>query len=225
MPTPTPTLMPTRAPNLRRRLFAAALLGILWLLPACSTHYVVDAQFPAPLVPALPVVAHLHLSDEFSGYVFTEQRKGRRKISLSLGAAQVALFRSVTDQLSSADKSAPHLHLHPQIVDLQYAMPRETRAEIYEVWLKYRVQVTADPPEPDAELGPDTEPEPIADWLLTGYGKAPSAFLQSPQAGLNAAATMALRDTGAQLSIGLRRQPPIQTWLRQQELRSRRGAP
>ncbi|MEQ9567503.1 MAG: hypothetical protein RLN85_17115, partial [Pseudomonadales bacterium] len=79
------------------------------------------------------------------------------------------------------------------------------RAEVYEIWLKYRVQVMS------------RNGEAIADWLITGYGKTPTAFMKTRQDSIELATTIALRDVGSQLSIGFSRQPDIRAWLDRRE--------
>lgn len=172
------------------------------LLTACSTNYVVDAEFPTPLVEPIPASVDLSLSEEFSNYIFVEDTKGRKEISVDIGQAQVELFQTMTASMFSGSSNPDmKLQITPSIEDFQYAVPRETRAEIYEIWLKYRVLVTT------------SDGETLADWLITGYGKTPTAFLKSAQEAIDMATGIALRDIGGQLSIGFRRQPDIQAWL------------
>ena len=172
------------------------------VLSACSSNYTVEQSFPRPLVAPLAVAVDLNLTEEFKTYIYEEGRESRKKISVDLGSAQATLFATMCQHMFTAtDKNAPRLTITPSIEDFQYAIPRETRSEIYEVRLKYRIRVA------------DSEANPIADWLIIGYGKTPTAFLKSQQQAMDAAAGIALRDIGSQLSIGFARQPDIQTWL------------
>ena len=176
-------------------------------ISACSSNYVLDATFPKPLVKPLPVEVHLNITEDFSNYVYQQQREERTKLSVDMGKVQVKLFETVSSQLFSGSTNPKYqLTLTPSIQAFQYAIPRETRAEIYEIWLKYRILLT------------DSEGQSIADWLITGYGKTPTAFLKSQQEAINMAAEIALRDVGSQLSIGFYRQPNIQDWLKQYAL-------
>ncbi len=176
--------------------------AFLLSIQACSTSYVVDADFPTPLVEPVPVHVTLEISEDFRNYTFVESNEERRQISVSIGEAQVDLFETIISHLFSGPEGESRgLRIVPDIEDFQYAIPRETRAEIYEVWLKYRLQVSAD------------DGQPLADWLITGYGKTPTAFVRSAQAAMDLATSIALRDIGVQLSIGFARQPGIQAWL------------
>jgi hypothetical protein len=176
------------------------------LLSGCAADYAVVGHFPAPLVDPLPVSAGLVLSDDFQNYRFAENEDDRNKLTLALGAAQSELFRVVAGQMfQSLTVNEPFegvdLLIHPEVETFQYAFPRETRANIYEVWIKYRVQVT------------DPSGNTIADWLINGYGKTPTAFLKSEGDALQAAVTLALRDVGVQLAIGFPRQEAVVAWL------------
>lgn len=175
-------------------------------LAACTSRYAVEATFPVPLVDELPIDVGLVLSEEFQTYTFFEDEEDRDAMSLEFGAAQSELFRVVTGQMF--DRVAFELPadgidmtIHPEVDTFQYAIPRETRANIYEVWIKYRIQVL------------DQNDQVLADWLINGYGKTPSAFLKSEGEALQAAVTMALRDVGVQFAIGFSRQQLVQDWL------------
>lgn len=164
-----------------------------------------EAEFPRPLVEPLPVSVELVLNDEFRTYIYKQEDvKGRSDISVDIGSAQTNLFETMSAQMfAGSELENRQLIVTPSIEAFQYAIPRETRAEIYEIWLKYRVLVTT------------KSGDPIADWLITGYGKTPTAFLKSPQQAIDAATGVALRDIGSQLSIGFQRQPDVVAWLAQ----------
>lgn len=169
---------------------------------ACSTNYTVNQTFPRPLVEPIPIAVNLNLTKEFKTYTYEENTEGRAKITVNIGNAQSVLFETMSAYMfSETGQSEPRLTITPSVEGFQYAVPRETRAEVYEIWLKYRVTVA------------DIQGESIADWLITGYGKTPTAFMKSQQQAIDAAAGIALRDIGSQLSIGFSRQPNIQAWL------------
>jgi hypothetical protein len=50
---------------------------------------------------------------------------------------------------------------------------------------------------------------------MTGYGKTPTALLQSDQEAVNLAAVIALRDAGANFATNFTRLPAIQAWLQE----------
>jgi hypothetical protein len=93
--------------------------------------------------------------------------------------------------------------LIPQIAELQYAIPAHTNVKVYEIWIRYHLQLVT------------TGGDPIADWTMPAYGKTPTAFLQTDQAAVNLAAVMALRDAGANFATSFARVPGVQTWLQQ----------
>jgi len=187
-------------PSKMCRLLTVVLSFILF--SACSNNFTVKQTFPRPLIESIPVTVNLNLTEEFKNYSYEEANEGRTKITVNIGSAQAVLFETMSEYMfSGKDQDEVQLTITPSIEDFQYAIPRETRAEIYEIWLKYRVTVS------------DSENETIADWLITGYGKTPTAFLKSQQQAIDSAAGIALRDIGSQLSIGFSRQPDIQAWL------------
>ena len=170
------------------------------LATGCASNYKVEGSYPTPLVPQLPVSMELELSDAFKNYVYTDTRSDS-DVTISLGAAQTELFQTLINNMFVNDTEAPSLKITPKVNDFQFSFPRETRSEIYEVWIKYRIAIE----EPDGQI--------IADWILTGYGKTPTALLKSKREAINAASIVALRDIGTQLSIGFKRQPDIALWL------------
>ena len=84
-------------------------------------------------------------------------------------------------------------------------MPFETRLNVFEVWVKYNLQVF------------NSEGEPVADWLMSAYGKTQTRFLKSEEEALDQATTAALRDAGVRLAIGFKRVPEIRDWIEQRE--------
>ena len=140
------------------------LFTALLALAGCGSNITVNAEFPRPLVEPLPVDAELQLTDAFRSYTFVEDKEGRRKISIDIGQAHSNLFETLVDGMFASSGDDPQLRLTPTLKDFQYSVPRETRSQIYEIWLKYRIQVET----PDGSA--------IADWLVTGYGKTPTAF-------------------------------------------------
>lgn len=188
------------------------LLGLLSLLWGCTNNMKVTGTFPKPLIASLPQPVGIIYDNDFRNYVYTETSDDRGKWIIDAGAAQVDLFNTVIPELfdhveeltaiPSADTPANvKLVLYPKIIDFQYSVPRETKFTIYEVWLKYNLSVY------------DAQGAMVADWILTAYGKTPTAFMQTDEDAMNAAIMVALRDLGANLSIGTRRVPEIRAWL------------
>jgi hypothetical protein len=93
--------------------------------------------------------------------------------------------------------------LIPEVVELQYALPAQTNVKVYEIWIRYRLQLVT------------SGGDPIADWNMSAYGKTPTALLQTDQSAVNLAAVMALRDAGANFATSFGRVPEVQAWLQQ----------
>ena len=196
--------MSTRAKSATR--VVVSLLCML-MLGACASSIVVTGSIPTPLIAKLPLAAELSYSDEFRRYNYEEKEKGRALKNLQFGQAQTSMFDGVFRHILTVVESplssgqAIDLRISPELLDFQYSVPRETSLNLYEVWLKYRVKIT------------DPVDATIADWVVKGYGKTPTATLSSAATAFNAATNVALRDVGAQLAIGFVRQDAISQML------------
>lgn len=168
---------------------------------SCSGNYQIEGTYPSPLVPALPVQLDLEYDDTFGTYTYFDGDAQDNGVSIAIGPAQVQLFETIIEGMFEGGENAPVLKMKPAVNGFQYAVPRETRSEVYEVWIKYRIDIE------------DSDGNAIADWIITGYGKTPTALLKSQGAAINAATNIALRDIGTQLAIGFKRQPSISLWL------------
>lgn len=183
------------------------------LLSACTHTLIVDGRFPSPLVTDMPYTLGVHYPEEFTAYRYEEQSEDRAKWIIDMGEAQTDMFRMVLpgmfnevkelDALPSGSQQsdAVDIVIKPSMEELQYTLPSETKIKVYEIWLKYNVQVF----DPQGSL--------IADWILTAYGKTPSGFMQSDEAALNQAIVVALRDAGANLSLNFAKVPEVRAWL------------
>jgi|TARA_B110000483_G_scaffold99953_1_gene122567 hypothetical protein len=180
------------------------LIVSLALVAGCSSVHTIDAQFPIPLVEPLPKSAFLSMPEEFQIYQFVQDEEDRADITIILGQAHSNLFNSVVSALFTNLTDAPEtadITLMPELNAFQYALPKETGSNFFEVWMKYRLQAT------------DAEGEEIADWLITGYGRATDERFQSTGTGINGAAEEALRDIGTQLTLGFAQQEDIENWI------------
>lgn len=190
----------------RIRLLGTLVMALV--LGACSTTHVIEVDFPAPLVASLPISAQGVFTPGFVTYRFEQTEEDRGDMTVVLGEAQTRLFRTIFDALfdeyGEAEIVNPELSLQPELLAFQYALPKETGSDFYEVWLKYRVQVRSGD-------------QQIADWQFSGYGRAANETMQTQGAGVNGAAEEALRDIGTQLAIGFAQQPDIQAWLRERD--------
>lgn len=195
--------------NVVKKVVLLALLSTLW---GCTNSLQVKGDLPTPLISAIPQSLGVLYDDDFKNYVYTEQSKDRGKWIIDNGDAQVQLFQQVMPKLfrhveeisalpSPQEPAATDLVIHPKVTDFQYSVPRETKFKIFEVWIKYNLTVY------------DAHGDLVADWIATAYGKTPTAFMQSNEDAMNAAVIVALRDLGANLSIGALRVPEIKAWL------------
>ncbi len=179
------------------------------LLTACSTNVTVTGDYPSALTQPMPYHVGLVLDDTFTNYTYESGEE--QDVNMALGKSQTKLFNQVfsdmftrSSQLQTASNpSAQNIDLMvvPHVEEVQLAMPFETRLNVFEVWLKYNLQVF------------NSEGEPIADWLMSAYGKTQTRFLKSEEEALDQATTAALRDAGVKLIIGFKRVPEIRDWL------------
>jgi hypothetical protein len=186
---------------------------ILIILPAsllvssCATNIEVSGSFPAPLSQQLPLGALVIFDQAFSTYRF-ENTDGK-EVSIGVGQIQVDLFTAVTKSMfrktvyadSMPTKVNMDMVLVPRVEEVQISMPFETKLNVFEVWIKYHLQLF------------DRNGDPVADWIMPAYGKTPTKFLKSDSEALNQAAIVALRDAGAHFIIGFSRVPEIRQWL------------
>ncbi|MBV1931503.1 MAG: hypothetical protein KUG71_07285 [Porticoccaceae bacterium] len=183
---------------------------ILWsalILTSCATHVEVSGTFPTPLNKQLPISSVVVFDQAFSSYRF-ENTDGR-EVSIAVGQTQVDLFTAITKSVfesatftntmpTAADTD---LILVPRVEEVQISMPYQTKLNVFEVWIKYNLQVF------------DHNGEAVADWIMSAYGKTPTKFLKSDSKALNQAAIVALRDAGAHFIIAFDRVPEIRQWL------------
>lgn len=202
-----------------RRLFrgmargpAVALVCAALFASGCShTVNVGNTQFPKPVGVEYPLTVGIYLSEDFRNFTHHEDSDDRAEWNISTGRAQHNLFETVlgsmfheTITLGSYPQQLPgdvELVIVPQIRELQFTMPRETRVNIFEVWIKYDMHAY------------DQTGKPIAEWVITAYGKTPTAFLKSQEDALAQAINIALRDAGATLYTGFSRIPEMQAFL------------
>lgn len=183
-----------------RQWHSISTLLMLFALSGCSTSVVVKSDIPSPLVERLPINGAIRYTDEFRNYVYSEEEKKRTLKKLDFTDAQITMFDRIFGSLVTLvpiDEPNRQLVIEPEILDLQYTAPKETKLNQYEIWIKYRIRLV------------DANENKIADWIIKGYGKTPTALLGSASSGFNAAANIALRDVGAQLAIGFGRQSKI----------------
>jgi len=169
-------------------------------------------EFPVPLVEPLPLSIGVYYTAEFSSFTHNEKRPGPTEDvwTINLGNTQTQVFDAIfsasferTTQLDSASSTDPSLDaiIVPSVAEFQFALPADTKAQIFEIWIKYDLSIR------------DREGTEIGHWVFTAYGKTPTAFLKSSEEAIQAATVVALRDAGASMVTGLQRDARIRQWL------------
>lgn len=166
-------------------------LSILSVMVGCASKVTVVANIPTPLVEKVPLNVHLSFTEEFRNHIYQENEKSRVLSSLNLAEAQLFMFDSIFSNMTtlvSADDPSKDLTVEPEMLEFQYTAPAETKLKQYEVFLKYRLKLI------------NKDDSTLADWIIKGYGKTPTALLATAAQAFNSAANVALRDVGAQLA-------------------------
>ena len=175
------------------------------LVSACSTNVFVKGDYPSPLGKDIPFTAGILFDEKFKEHTFT-----RDSIEIKLGDAQTRMFdnlfkgmfkNTVPLQTHPDESAAVDLVIIPHVEEIQIATPKDNRLKVYEVWIKYNMQVF------------DGNGSAVADWIMTAYGKTPTATLKSGAKSLNLASIVALRDAGARMATGFTRVPEIRGWM------------
>ncbi len=193
-----------------------ALIFLCFVFASCSSVNTITIQgsYPSPLVSQLPLTLGVVYDNIFSDYSFTEvdEYSGEDQYVINSGASQVALFNTILPAvfnevvyLNNADDAVNYPDLDmifkPAIEEFQIGLPQKTRLDVYEIWVKYNMSLTA----PNGNT--------IADWVMTAYGKAPQSTFGSVDDGVNEAAIEAFRDLAATFSLGLTSIPEVNNWL------------
>jgi len=197
---------------LARQLIGARSLVLLVVmsLGACgSTTLTVTGSYPAPLTSPLPLTATVLLDPAFRDYIATPSDD----INMKIGAAQTRMmeqvlgqrFTSLTLVTSQPEVIDTDILLVASVAGVQIGTPGETHLGIYEVWIKYNLEIS------------DSSNRLIAKWFMPAYGKTPSAFMTSEAKAIDTAAQVALRDAGVRLITDFHRIPAFHYWLDQRE--------
>lgn len=201
----------TNINTIKKALGCTAVTALL-LLTGCTNSLVVVGDFPQPLAKPMNLTMGVVYDKQVTEYVYKEEAENRSKWVIDIGNIHKKFFSQVfeplfTDSLAlkawddNVDTSNADLILVPKINEFQYSSPRETRINVYEVWIKYNMRVY------------NAEGELVADWIMSAYGKTPSAFLKSKEEAMNQAVVVALRDLGASLTTGFKKVPEIRSYL------------
>jgi hypothetical protein len=188
----------------------ASLALITAVMTGCTvTNVNVEGAFPVPLMDKAPVRLGLLLDDSLKEFVYQEKIAKTGEWKIGVGAVQEAMFTTLatgifedftivsgTDQASDMDGV-----LQPSINEVQFSIPKQTRSQYYEVWLKYHFKLF------------DQQGNLIGEWDLPAYGKAHKQDYGGSGSALEAAALAACRDAMAFFSFNFFREPAINQWL------------
>ena len=200
----------------RKYLYKLIFVILILQLGACGsvTNVTVNKSFPAVLSNPKEVTVAIVFTDEFSGYSGTPNNK----TTIDLGSSQVNLFKSAFKGLfkdvyflneQTPLPSDTEMVISLSNAEVQVATPSENYLNVFEVWLKYNLNVT------------DSDGRLITNWFMPGYGKTPNAFMYSKENAISQATNVALRDAGAKLLLDFYRIPAVNQWLREKSSESK----
>lgn len=190
---------------------ALTLLFCLLLVSGCAgtKQLAIDTTFPVPVIEKAPVSLGIFLDDTLVNYAHKETIDQSGTWEVQIGQAQTQLFTNLATGLfesytfvSDNTVAAPMDGvLKPNITEVQFSVPAQTRSDYYEVWVRYEFELY------------DREGNVVGSWKLPAYGKASKNNHGSSSNGLQAAAIAACRDAMAFFSINFTREPAVQKWL------------
>lgn len=181
---------------------------------ACSTSLVVNADFPVPLVDRLPVRIGVLFDETFTTYLHEEKIPQQASYSIQLGEANVSMLNQLFNSMFAATEPVGALPLEtgdqqrldavimPELERFEFDVPIQRTDQFVEVWMQYQLRLY------------DTDGELIAEWPVTGYGKAEHG---SRGVALNRAAVVAMREVGAEISTEFSAQPAVEYWLEEKQ--------
>jgi len=207
------TIMETMAKTAARAARKALLVLSALLLAGCgASSVVVSGSFPSPNVGKLPVTVAVVYDDSLRQFAYTEYGEtGDEQYHILSGESHIELFDAIlpamfdrvefVDGVADAAGTGVDAIFVPRIEEFQLALPEKTRLDVYEVWIKYNMRLLT------------AEGEPLADWMLTSYGKTPTETFIKTEAAINEAAVVALRDLASTFTLSFARVPEISDWL------------
>lgn len=200
-----------------RALYRAAAIVCVAALSACGVNNVtIQGDFPTPNVSRLPLSIAVYYDDALRDFSYIEYSEtGQEEYNIASGLSHIDLFNAilpamfdsvvVVNSLEEAQSRNVDAVFAPAIEEFQLALPAKTKLDVYEVWIKYNMRLLS------------ADGEYIADWVLTSYGKTPTATFQSVEAAINDAAIVALRDLASSFSLSFAQVPEVRDWLDSRE--------
>ena len=197
------------------RLVRCSLLASAFaVVSGCSTSLIVNANFPVPLVDPLPVRVGILFDEAFSTYAHEEKIPQQASYSIQLGEANVSMLNQLFGSmfvatepvvglpLETADQRRLDAVIKPELETFEFDVPIQRTDQFVEVFMRYQLRLY----ETDGQL--------IAEWPVTGYGKAEHG---NRGAALNRAAVVAMREAGAEISTEFSAQPAVEYWLEEKQ--------
>lgn len=190
---------------------SALLLGLL--LSACGvSNVVIEGNFPSPNISKLPISVAVYYDEALRDFAYLEYSEtGQEEFNIESGRSHIELFNAIVpamfdrvifvDSMEEARTQNVDAVFAPAIEEFQLALPAKTKLDVYEVWIKYNMRLLT------------SEGDYIADWVLTSYGKTPTATFRSVEAAINEAAIVALRDLASSFSLSFSQVPEVRDWL------------
>jgi len=191
----------------------ALLLLLTLFVAACSKSVQIRVEQVFPKVVSEP--RNMRVAVIFDQGFRTYVAQPNENTTIDFGAAQVdllakafrGLFRDV-DVLYSREEMNPdtHLVIVPSVREVQVSTPNESYLNVYEVWIKYNLDIES------------ADGEPVDSWFMPAYGKTPDSMMLSRTDAINQATIVALRDAGAKLMLDFFRIPSVYSWMEQHQL-------
>jgi len=191
---------------------SALLFSSLALVGCGVTNVVIEGSYPTPNISKLPVSVAVYYDQALRDFAYVEYSEtGQEEFNIASGRSHMDLFNAIVpamfdrvifvDSMEEALAQGVNAVFVPAIEEFQLALPAKTKLDVYEVWIKYNMRLLT------------AEGDYIADWVLTSYGKTPTATFLSVEAAINAAAVVALRDLASSFSLSFSEVPEVRDWL------------
>lgn len=193
-------------------LAAAGLLSTLLLAGCGVSNVVIQGSFPSPNISKLPIAVAVYYDPALRDFAYLEYSEtGAEEFNIESGRSHMDLFNAIVpamfdrvvfvDSMEEAQAQGVDAVFVPAIEEFQLALPAKTKLDVYEVWIKYNMRLLT------------AEGDYIADWVLTSYGKTPTATFLSVKEAINEAAIVALRDLASSFSLSFSQVPDVRDWL------------
>lgn len=188
------------------------MLAALYLSGCGVNNVVIEGSFPTPNINKLPLKVAVYYDPALIEFTYIEYSEtGDEEYNIASGQSHIELFSTVlpamfdgvveVDSIEDAKGLEVDAIFVPYIEEFQLALPSKTKLDVYEVWIKYNMQLMA----PDGDY--------IADWVLTSYGKTPTQSMRTVETAIKQAAVVALRDLASSFSLSFTQVPEVKDWL------------